>query len=491
MSDLSPVSRAGRSVQLGVSRETLTCWEYSSVTLGAGDDGLCESRDAAGGSGGKGNITVLSAFFGDLDDPENRRDITMEVQAMLLEAIAAQGPGCSVEVPSVTRLWGDPARFRMKRLSVTYEHRWLSDEERQALEALEHRVTAKAQAALDLDELVRRLGEALRPAAGASSAAAAAAEQAAERAVGSDSNPLGRTSPRWKLLGFQNDDPRTDLRTGRLALECLVYLAERYPDAALRMVREAQADGVDYPFAVASINVTHHLARFLGLACDGESCAAPRRVLKRFAKLLVAAAASASGGAAVVDPFAELHVAAMQRLHMAWSARKAKDPGITVMDFEPCMRELVTAVQVFCGSAPLASVAEFRALADGGDDGRSTAAAAAALGGAAGSVDGANGFVEASSSSSPPKARRTVSGSGAGEESSGGDQYDRLKNSAYQAASSVSKTAGVFGNYLHGILGEAAAAAAFAASSVAGGPAACDDEGRGRGGGGPAPATVR
>mmetsp|Transcript_47317 Transcript_47317/g.133461 ORF Transcript_47317/g.133461 Transcript_47317/m.133461 type:complete len:405 (+) Transcript_47317:90-1304(+) len=378
---------------LGVDRCTVRCWEYGTVMLGP--------EEQAGGSVPSGDISVVLAWFGDPEDASQRCDVTRQMQE-LLESSGAP-PGCAAEVPATTRLWGDPARFRMKQLEVTFDHTWLSADERGALGALQRRVSEKAQKAPELEDLLCRLSDALMGALCRSVTVSEAMPSA----------PLGRTSPRWRQLGFQSSDPRTDLRTGKLALEALVYLAERYPLAAGQMVREAQSDGIDYPFAVASINVTQLLARYLGLAGDITSTArsgghvAPRRVVQRFARLLLNTEATG------VDTFGELHAAVMARLHAAWRARKVDDPELTIMDFPPALDETLAAVHAFCLSAALESAGEFRILSGGGEDEHAV------------STD-------------------------VGEPAS----YGILHASVRRSVKSVAETAGILGTYIQGVFGE-------------------------------------
>ena len=72
---------------------------------------------------------------------------------------------------------------------------------------------------------------------------------------------------RWKDLGFQRDDPISDFRgTGMLGLANLVYFAEQYPSIFLSMARDQQQSSeMEYPFATASINITHLMVNLLGL----------------------------------------------------------------------------------------------------------------------------------------------------------------------------------------------------------------------------------
>jgi len=385
-------AHAGES--LGVEQRTTRCWEYGSVFIPE-DDG-CDEDPKTGKFAPLGSVQVVVAWFGDANDASLRNDITEEVQRML-------SPSQRSAVPAMARLWGDPAKFRVKQLEVTYEQDWLGDERREALLGLKARANEKAQEAPELESLLQRLSAALV-------AAAQSRPCPAESIAG-----FGATSPRWRQLGFQSCDPRSDLRTGILALDCLVHMAERYPLATSQMVREAQSDGIDYPFAVASINITQHLARYLqlvkdGLGCSGMQSASPR-VVHRFARLLASSRQRIESKEPAIEPFCELHAAVMARLHSNWRARKQEDPSITVMHFGPIMEETLAAACAFCKQAPMETASEFRGLASVSQE-----------------------------ASAPPRA--------AGEEES--EDFAKLADSVQQTVQKFSETASIFGTYLHG-----------------------------------------
>ncbi|CAK9087879.1 unnamed protein product [Durusdinium trenchii] len=140
-------------------------------------------------------------------------------------------------------------------------------------------------------------------------------------------------------------------------------MAERYPLANSQMIREAQSTGIDYPFAVASINVTQHLARYLHLVRDAVGCAldiASPRTVHRFAGLLQRQEEPID----VTVPFCELHAAVMTRLHCNWRRRKREDPQITVMSFAPVLEETLKSTRRFCEGALMSSSSEFRSWVD-------------------------------------------------------------------------------------------------------------------------------
>ena len=78
-------------------------------------------------------------------------------------------------------------------------------------------------------------------------------------------NPVRTRSGEWKLLGFQSDDPTTDFRgMGLLALRCLVYVAETFPERLTPLV--AAVPFREYPLAATSIGVVAMLADLLGIS---------------------------------------------------------------------------------------------------------------------------------------------------------------------------------------------------------------------------------
>ena len=66
-----------------------------------------------------------------------------------------------------------------------------------------------------------------------------------------------RFGPRWETIGFQGDDPATDLRgAGMLALLQMIHMARYRPSLAQSMFALSKG-GADYPMMVVSINFTH------------------------------------------------------------------------------------------------------------------------------------------------------------------------------------------------------------------------------------------
>eukprot|EP00931_Biecheleriopsis_adriatica_P051530 TRINITY_DN29900_c0_g1_i1.p1 TRINITY_DN29900_c0_g1~~TRINITY_DN29900_c0_g1_i1.p1 ORF type:complete len:361 (+),score=75.15 TRINITY_DN29900_c0_g1_i1:38-1120(+) len=180
--------------------------------------------------------------------------------------------------------------------------------------------------------------------------------------------PAGK-DPRWKELGFQSEDPRTDFRGGGLfALHNLIFLAEAYPERTLRMMQQAapatsSGSGVaEYLFAAACINVSAILVLLLGLnstpsmrPVPSMPCPANGIVRKRFARLLAARVgqqADIESGAAVPmlivrEVFGELFCACVFKLHAEWRALCVRKPNATLLDFGEALSATTVAIERF------------------------------------------------------------------------------------------------------------------------------------------------
>lgn len=74
--------------------------------------------------------------------------------------------------------------------------------------------------------------------------------------------------PRWKDMGWQNEDPASDFRGGGLlSLEALIFMADKCPSVYVRLKDKASGQRSDweYPFAAAGVNLTFLLVQLLGL----------------------------------------------------------------------------------------------------------------------------------------------------------------------------------------------------------------------------------
>jgi hypothetical protein len=145
--------------------------------------------------------------------------------------------------------------------------------------------------------------------------------------------------PRWKDLGFQSEDPRTDFRGGGLlALQNMCHLAENYPEQIQDMIREAAGKRNGYLFAAACVNVSSIVVLLLGLntrrglsPAKGMPCPANAMARKRFARILSSLARP--GAITAAEVLAELFSCGVMKLHAEWAAVCARKPEATLLDF--------------------------------------------------------------------------------------------------------------------------------------------------------------
>jgi len=146
---------------------------------------------------------------------------------------------------------------------------------------------------------------------------------------------------RWKDLGFQAEDPRTDFRGGGLmSLQNMCHLAENYPEQTLGMVRDASGKRAPYLFAASCVNISSMLVLLLGLnsrrglsPAKGMPCPANAIARKNFARILSAEVARNGDGSASSQVLAELFACAVIKLHAEWQAVCSRKPGATLLDF--------------------------------------------------------------------------------------------------------------------------------------------------------------
>lgn len=81
----------------------------------------------------------------------------------------------------------------------------------------------------------------------------------------SSSHGIARVSDKWKLIGFQYNDPVSDFRgMGILGLINLVYLMENYNEFCQRVLSLKR----DYPFASIGINISSTVFSFLKVSLN-------------------------------------------------------------------------------------------------------------------------------------------------------------------------------------------------------------------------------
>lgn len=80
--------------------------------------------------------------------------------------------------------------------------------------------------------------------------------------------PYQRIGKFWKYLGYQNENPASDIRGGGLlSLDNLIYLLSTHPKMAQRMLHRQSRDNISsdnqmesYPWAAVGINITRYIA---------------------------------------------------------------------------------------------------------------------------------------------------------------------------------------------------------------------------------------
>mmetsp|Transcript_100984 Transcript_100984/g.225538 ORF Transcript_100984/g.225538 Transcript_100984/m.225538 type:complete len:294 (+) Transcript_100984:66-947(+) len=152
-------------------------------------------------------------------------------------------------------------------------------------------------------------------------------------------------SKRWRELGFQGDDPRTDFRGGGfLALRCLCYLVDHHLEETKRWVEEARRGECEYLFSAACINVCGLLLVHLEL--NAQSIVAPVKsarpacnlALKRFVRRLPSCESE-------FQAFGELFAAAVERMHREWRAFCTRTPGANLMHFGEALESVSGALE--------------------------------------------------------------------------------------------------------------------------------------------------
>lgn len=144
--------------------------------------------------------------------------------------------------------------------------------------------------------------------------------------------------PRWKTLGFQAEDPRTDFRGGGfLALQNLCLLADAHEQQLAHMLREARGESgqAEYLFAAATINISAMLVLLLGLNASPSMCPVPSMpcpgnavLRKNFASAVLAQATRSP-----TETLGELFARAVMKLHSEWTLVCARKPAANLLDF--------------------------------------------------------------------------------------------------------------------------------------------------------------
>jgi len=156
-------------------------------------------------------------------------------------------------------------------------------------------------------------------------------------------------SPQWKEMGWQGEDPSTDIRgAGMLGLECLLYLAEVHPATFHRLMEKLDGERADweYPFAVAGLNITFTLLEVLGLRVTRGGAALSAQPAEREGDSDVAPPGTPAGRNFLTlmstdeRAFEELSVATFELLDQVWLQQRAG-----YMQFNQVMKDVRSKVE--------------------------------------------------------------------------------------------------------------------------------------------------
>ncbi|KAE8913088.1 hypothetical protein PF005_g12280 [Phytophthora fragariae] len=180
----------------------------------------------------------------------------------------------------------------------------------------------------------------------------------------------GRVNVRWRDVGFQNDDPASDLRTsGRLAIRMLLYFSDHLNDEFKRMLRENR-----FPVCLCALNLLEMLLCHLKLKeplplvcpCCGtenaelETSQQPSRThpeLRGFTALMGDASSLASaafshrlacaeGGPAEIA-LAHVFAHALLVMDAVWKQQLQRHPTTTLMHFREALVETRVRIVTF------------------------------------------------------------------------------------------------------------------------------------------------
>jgi len=142
-----------------------------------------------------------------------------------------------------------------------------------------------------------------------------------------ESCPETMTCERWKDMGWQGSDPRTDIRgSGLVGVQLLVYMAQNHPPVFKDLMHKRQGTRAEweYPFAAGGTNLTFALAEVLGMAPRGLRTASSLSPVELEG---LARAAPCKGFLALMsqenEAFGELYVASFRYFDRTWLQRKA------------------------------------------------------------------------------------------------------------------------------------------------------------------------
>jgi hypothetical protein len=123
----------------------------------------------------------------------------------------------------------------------------------------------------------------------------------------------GLVDVKWTRLGFQSNNPRTDIRTGFHSLEAMEYMSRNYTEEFRRIVHEASDPETEYPFAASCVSIAFSLVVFFKLNSrtsvnPSGSASGNRWAIKQFVRLSMTNK----------DSFNELFSMVTVRVHKEW-----------------------------------------------------------------------------------------------------------------------------------------------------------------------------
>ena len=161
----------------------------------------------------------------------------------------------------------------------------------------------------------------------------------------------GKTK-QWQEMGWQSDHPSSDFRGGGyLALECLVYLAERKPLVFQRLCFKTQGKRSDweYPFGAAGVNLTFMLRKVLDLVDGAKESPPSTKAGRSFLALLDIEEERYD------TSFEELFCSTFELLDKIWLEDKAD-----YMQFPSVMKKVEDKVtKIMSKGAPLSSLEQY------------------------------------------------------------------------------------------------------------------------------------
>lgn len=135
------------------------------------------------------------------------------------------------------------------------------------------------------------------------------------RELGMGESAPARIGPHWDQIGFQGQDPATDLRAaGSLALVQLLYYVQSFPDRAKASLKLSHDKKQDFPLSVVSVNFTKAV---LDMVVDGKLNAVANRT------------------GSLWQASYDLHAAALDEFTRRW-----KEGKCTIADFDPVQKKI-------------------------------------------------------------------------------------------------------------------------------------------------------